>query len=101
MAVININTISKLTENNPIARNVFVWTINFLLHLLESQRLIDRDKLYKVAIDWQRGSLDLGNSFTEQLAARTISQYVVDRYTAKWKKGMQEKDYETKTAFDR
>lgn len=77
--VININTVAKLAEKNPAIKGVFTWTVKFILHLLESQRLIDFRKIEAASLDWERGTLDLGNNFTEQLFARAVSEYVVNR----------------------
>lgn len=83
MRVINIDTVSKLVQKNATVRNTVAWFIGLILHLLESQRLIDRDKLSKVSLDWERGTLDLGDNFTQQLVARCISEYLINSYKKK------------------
>lgn len=80
MKVININTVSKLVQRNATMRNTVAWFIGLILHILESQRLIDRDKLSKVSLDWERGTLDLGDNFTQQLVARCVSEYLINSY---------------------
>lgn len=82
--VININSIARLAEKNPIVKKVFRWTINFTLQLLVSQRLLDPSKLRAASLDWERGTLDLGNAFTSQLVANTVSEYVINRTKKKW-----------------
>lgn len=78
MKVLNIKMVSKLVKNNAVVRNTVTWFIGLILHLLEAQRLIDRDKLYKVSLDWERGTLDLGDNFTQQLVARSVSEYLIN-----------------------
>lgn len=84
MAVININFFAKIAKTNPMVKQAFKWTVNFTLHLLEAQRLIDYRKVQAASIDWERGNLDLGDSFTEQLFARSVNEYVVNRQKKKW-----------------
>ena len=48
--VLNINSIARLAEKNPIVKKVFRWTINFTLQLLVSQRLLDPSKLRAASI---------------------------------------------------
>lgn len=79
MAIINISTIARLAEKNTTIKNVMEWTIKFLLQLLSAQKLIDDRKLQNVVLDWERGTLNLGNTFMEQLTARAVSKYFIDR----------------------
>jgi hypothetical protein len=79
MAVINIKTVSKILEKNAMARKMFQWGIKTILYLLEQQRLIDYRKLERVTLDWSKGTIDLGDSFTEMLVARSIGEYGIDR----------------------
>lgn len=79
MAVVNIKTISKLLVNNPLGRKIFVSAISIILYILESQRLIDYRKLESVSLDWERGTLKLGDGFMEMIIGRSVSQYVIDR----------------------
>lgn len=74
-----MKTVSSLVQRNPMMRSVVTWFIKFTLNLLESQRLIDTQKLNKTSIDWDRGIIDFGDGFTEQLVARTFSQWVIDK----------------------
>lgn len=80
MKPINISTIARLAEKNATVKSIMTWTIGFLLQLLSAQRLIDDRKLQNVSLDWERGTLNLGNSFMEQLTARAISKYLIDRH---------------------
>lgn len=79
MKIINISTIARLAEKNTTVKNVLTWTIQFMLQLLSAQKLIDDRKLQNVSLDWERGTLNLGNTFMEQLTARAISKYYIDR----------------------
>lgn len=79
MKIINISTIARLAERNTTVKNVLTWTIQFMLQLLSAQRLIDDRKLQNVSLDWERGTLNLGNTFMEQLTARAVSKYYIDR----------------------
>lgn len=79
MKIININTIARLAERNPSIKNILTWAIQFMLQLLSAQKLIDDRKLQNVSLDWERGTLNLGNTFMEQLTARAISRYYIDR----------------------
>lgn len=84
MAVINIKTISRLVEKNPTMRNVASWMIRLILHILEAQRLIDFRKLQAVSLDWERGTLDLGDNFTEMLVARAVNEYIIESAKKTW-----------------
>lgn len=79
MAVINITSISKILENNPVARKVFNFAVRSVLYVLEHQRLVDPRQLEKASLDWNRGTLDLGDGFFERLLGRAIGEYVIDR----------------------
>lgn len=96
--VVNIQTISRLVESNKAMRNVVEWFIKFTLQLLSAQRLIDDRKLQAASLDWERGTLSLGNSFSEQLVARSISKYVIDSHLDA---DRQTKSLIRKDAFDR
>ena len=74
---------AKLLERNPLARKAFQWAIVTLLYVLEQQRLIDYKKIERVSLDWNRGTLDLGDHFTNMLMARAFGQYVIDRHKKK------------------
>lgn len=78
MKIINISTIARLAEKNATVKNILVWTIQFMLQLLSAQRLIDDRKIQNVVLDWERGTLNLGNNFMEQLTARAVSKYYLD-----------------------
>ena len=79
MAVINITSISKVLENNPVSRKVFNFAVRTVLYILEQQRLVDHRQLEKASLDWKRGTLNLGDGFFERLLARAIGEYVIDR----------------------
>lgn len=79
MAVVNIKTISKILEKSAVARKVFKFTVNALLHILEHQKLIDYRKLEKASLDWSKGTLNLGDGFFEMLMGRAVSEYGINR----------------------
>lgn len=78
MATINMKSVTKLVASNPMTRNAFKSGIQFALYLLEAQKLVDSRKLKEVTLDWERGTLNLGEGFLEQVAARAVSEYYVN-----------------------
>lgn len=79
MAVISIKTISKVLANSPVGRKMFKFGIRTILYVLEAQRLIDWKKLEEISLDWEKGTINFGDGFTEMLTGRAISEYVWDR----------------------
>ena len=78
MAILNIKAISKVLENSPSGRKVFKFAINTILYILDQQRLIDFRTLQKAQLDWERGTLKLGDNFVEMLVGRAIGEYVIN-----------------------
>lgn len=79
MAILNITSISKILENNPVSRKVFNFAVRSVLYVLEQQRLIDYRQLEKASLDWNRGTLNLGDGFFERILGRAIGEYVIDK----------------------
>lgn len=79
MAVLNITSISKILENNPVARKVFNFAVRSVLYVLEQQRLVDSRQLEKASLDWNRGTLNLGDGFFERILGRAIGEYIIDK----------------------
>jgi hypothetical protein len=78
MAVINIKTLSKVLSNSATGRKMFKFGVRVVLHALEAHRLIDWRKLEEVSLDWEKGTLNLGDGFLEMLTGRAINEYIWD-----------------------
>jgi hypothetical protein len=76
--IINIKAISKILENSPSGRKVFKFAINTILYILEQQRLVDFRSLQKLQLDWEKGTIKLGDNFMEMLVGRSIGEYVIN-----------------------
>lgn len=79
MAVINVKAVTKLVATNPVTRKAFTFGIQFLLYLLEAQKLVDSRKLQEVSLDWERGTINVGDDFLAQVASRAVSEYYINR----------------------
>jgi hypothetical protein len=76
--IINIKAISKVLENSASGRKVFKFAINTILYILEQQRLVDFRSLQKLQLDWDKGTIKLGDNFMEMLVGRSIGEYVIN-----------------------
>ncbi len=76
--IINIKAISKILENSPSGRKVFKFAINTVLYILEQQRLVDFRSLQKLQLDWEKGTIKLGDNFMEMITGRAIGEYLVN-----------------------
>lgn len=78
MNVINIKGVSKLLKKSSVGRKLFKSAIKLVLFLLEHQRLIDKRDIEKMALDFERGTLNLGDDLSEKIVARAFGEYIIN-----------------------
>jgi hypothetical protein len=78
MNVINIKGVSNLLKKSSVGRKLFKSAIKLVLFLLEHQRLIDKRDIEKMALDFERGTINLGDDLSEKIMARAFGEYVIN-----------------------
>lgn len=79
MSVINIKKLSKVLEDSPKSRKLFKDAIQIILAALEGQKLLDSRKLQKLTLDWEKGTLNLGEGTINQIIGRSLGEYYLKR----------------------
>lgn len=79
MAVVNIKGLAKALENSPTGRELVYNGMSVLLYVLEAQKLLDFRMIQKATLDWDKGTLSLGDNTLNMILGRALSQYAIDR----------------------